>query len=302
MRKTNDPASNPMVALLQGLATAEGFSPSRLPEVRLMRASRHVPATPVTYDPSIVIIAQGRKVGRVGDREFRYDAHNYLVLSIPLPFECETFGRPEEPLYGVSIRVTAALVGDLLANMNTLPLGAQLRPRAIEATKLDPALSASVVRLLECLREEDDARILGQLCVREIAYRVLRGPLGANLAALAAPHLHVGQLSRILNRLHAEYHRPFDVESLAREAGLSVSAFHAHFKALTASSPLQYIKAIRLQRARSLIANEGFNAAGAAQRVGYESASQFSREFKRYFGGTPLQVAGELRRSRVTLA
>lgn len=267
-----------------------------------MRASRHVPATPVTYDPSIVIIAQGRKLGRVGDQEFRYDAHNYLVLSIPLPFECETFGRPDEPLYGVSIRVTAALVGDLLANMNTLPLGAQLRPRAIEAAKLDPALSASVVRLLECLREEDDARVLGPPCVREIAYRVLRGPLGANLAALAAPHSHVGQLSRILHRLHAEYHRPFDVESLAREAGLSVSAFHAHFKALTASSPLQYIKAIRLQRARTLIASEGFNAAGAAQRVGYESASQFSREFKRYFGGTPLQVAGALRRSRVTLA
>jgi AraC-like DNA-binding protein len=151
------------------------------------------------------------------------------------------------------------------------------------------------VRLLESLQSSDDARILGPQIVREITYRVLTGPLGANLRGLAAPQSHFGQITRVLNRLHTDYAGSHDIEALARDAGMSISTFHVHFKRVTASSPLQYLKTIRLHKARTLMVHDGLGAAAAAIKVGYESASQFSREFKRHFGGSPAEVAAQLR-------
>lgn len=291
-----------MAALLADLASGHGFSGSRLPGVKFMRSTKHVPPTPVTYEPCIVIIAQGRKAGRLGAKTFVYDANNYLVLTAPLPFECETFGTPENPLLGLSVAVTPALVAELLVQIESAPADADARPQAIESTPLDNALSDAAVRLLECLRSADEARILGPQIIREITYRVLTGPLGANLRGLAAPQTHFGQITRVLNRIHADYARNHDVETLAREAGMSVSTFHAHFKNVTASSPLQYLKTVRLHKARMLMVHDGLGAAAAALRVGYESASQFSREFKRHFGGAPAEVASRLRASLMRFA
>jgi AraC-like DNA-binding protein len=290
-----------LVALLSELAQGEGFSSSRLPGVRFMRSTQHVPHSPVAYEPSIVIIGQGRKSGHLGGKTFVYDANNYLVLSVPLPFECETEGSPENPLLGVSVGVTPAIVAELLMEMEHSLPAAGPQPQAIESTSLDEALDNATVRLLECLRSPHDARILGPQIVREITYRVLLGKLGGNLRALAAPHSHFGQIGRVLHRIHAEYARTFDMETLAREAGMSVSTFHAHFKAVTSSSPLQYLKSIRLHKARMLMVHEGINAGNAALRVGYESASQFSREFKRFFGDGPAAVASHLRKSLMRL-
>lgn len=291
-----------MASLLANLATNQGFSASRLPGVKFMRSTEYVAPSPITYEPSIVIVAQGRKSGRLGERTFFYDANNYLVLTAPLPFECETFGTPENPLLGLSVAVTPALVAELLVQLDNAPADNNARPQAIESAPVDDALSDAAVRLLECLHSPDDARILGPQIIREITYRVLTGPLGANLRALAAPQSHFGQITRVLNRLHADYANNHDVETLAREAGMSVSTFHAHFKNVTASSPLQYLKTIRLHKARMLMVHDGLGAAAAALRVGYESASQFSREFKRHFGGAPAEVAAQLRASLMRFA
>jgi AraC-like DNA-binding protein len=284
-----------MVSLLSELVRGEGILTSPSPSVKFMRATRHVPPSSVAYDPCIVIIAQGRKHGRLGERTFVYDPHNYLVLTLPLPFECETFGTPDRPLLGFAVRVTPTLVAELLLQVDTPPVDAGTRPQAVESATLDSAMSDAAVRLLESLRSPTDARILTPQIVREITYRALLGPLGANLRALVAPRSHVSQISRVLNRLHAEFTRSLDVETLAREAGMSVSTFHAHFKAVTSASPLQYLKTIRLHKARMLMVNDGTSAAEAAGRVGYQSASQFSREFKRLFGDAPATAAAQLR-------
>lgn len=294
--------SNRVAELLADLATGQGFSPSLLGGVKFMRSTEHVPPSPITYEPSIVIIGQGRKAGRLGGKRFIYDANNYLVLTAPLPFECETFGTPDRPLLGVSIAVTPALVAELLVQIESTPTGGGAPAQAIESAPLDEALSDAAVRLLACLRSPDDARILGPQIVREITYRVLTGPLGANLRGLAAPQSHFGQITRVLNRIHTDYASNHDIETLAREAGMSVSTFHAHFKNVTASSPLQYLKTIRLHKARMLMVHDGLGAATAAARVGYESASQFSREFKRHFGGAPAEVAAQLRASLMRFA
>ncbi len=288
-----------LAALITEQADGEGFLPSPLPGVKYMKSTLHVRRSPIAYEPSIVIIAQGTKTGYLGGRKFVYDARHYLVLGVPLPFECETLGSPEEPVLGVQIAVNPTLVGELLLH---LAPAADDSAHMIAAANLEDDLVDAAVRLLEALRTPDATKILAPQIVREIVYRVLKGKLGGVLRALAAPHSHVGQIGRVLNRLHTEYAQTTDLESLAREAGMSVSTFHTHFKAVTASSPLQYLKTIRLHQARMLMVHDGANAGDAAHRVGYESVSQFSREFKRLFGTTPSSEAERLRTTLVRLA
>jgi len=295
-------ANSRLVALLGELAQGEGFSPSLLPGVRFMRSTLHIPRSPIAYDPGICIIGQGRKLGHLNGDVFRYDPANYLVLTLPIPFECETIGSPAEPLLGLFIDVTPAVIAELAVQMTPLTFAAHSTPHAVSTAVLGTDLADSAVRLLECLRSPDEARVLGAQRVREIVYRVLLGPLGGNLRALAAPHSHFGQIGRVLHRLHTQFARNVDVNSLAHEAGMSASTFHAHFKAITAASPLQYLKSLRLHKARMLMVHEGLNAGTAAHQVGYESVSQFSREFKRLFGESPSTSASTLRRALVRLA
>lgn len=247
------------------------------------------------YEPCIFIMAQGRKVGRFGDREHIYDPNHYLTLTLPVPFECETFGSPGKPALGFAVNVTPSMVTELLLEMARPQPASARAPLVMESTPLDEDLASASVRLLECLRSEERARILGPALVREVIYLVLHREPAANLHALAATHAQSARIMTVINRLHVEYARPFDVEALAREAGMSVSGFHAHFKAMTTSSPVQYIKAIRIHRARVLMVNAGSSVAEAAGQVGYESVSQFSREFRRFFNETPAASAARLR-------
>ena len=307
-RKTREilsPGHSPnqrLVSLLSELAPRDGFLTSRLPTVSFMRSSRHIPRCPITYEPGIFIISQGRKTGFLGDKKFIYDPDHYLVLSVPMPFECETDGSPEIPMLAVRIGVTPASVTELLTQMEHLQPANGAQPQAIQATALDDVLRGATIRLLESLRSNDDARILGPQIVREITYHVLCGSLGCNLRALAAPDSHFGRISRVLNRIHADYAQHYEIATLAHDAGMSIAAFHARFREVTSSSPLQYLKNIRLHKARMLMVNEGINASGAAVKVGYESASQFSREFKRFFGNSPAILAAEMRKSLAQLS
>jgi AraC-like DNA-binding protein len=286
--------------LLAGLARAEGFQPTLLPDVRLMYSKGHHPSTPVSYEPSIVIIAQGRKTGRLGTQMFTYDARNYLVLAIPLPFECETVGTSKEPLLGLSVRLNPTTVAEILLETEALaPPTPRGSARAIDATPLTPEMTDAAIRLAKCLSSPAEARILGPQIIREITFRALGEGQGAALRALAAPQSNFGQIARALRRMHLDFAHPLEVATLAREAGMSVSTFHANFKAVTTNSPLRYLQTVRLHRAQVLMVG-GTPVAEAARLVGYESPSQFSREFKRLFGGSPREVAGQARAASFT--
>jgi len=284
-----------LVELLDTLATVEGISPSILEGVQFMRSDRYTPPIPIIYDPCIVIVGQGRKIGYLGDQIYTYDPYNYLVLSVPLPFVCETKASPEEPLLAVSVRVDPATLGELLLEMDDDNAVNGPVPRGIYSTPLTGELIDATVRLLECLRKPVDSRIIGTQTVREIVYRVLCGEQGGALRAVAARHNRFSQIARVLRRIHTAYQHEINVEALAREAGMSVSTFHHNFKAVTSASPLQYLKNIRLHKARMLMVQDGLNASTAACRVGYESASQFSREYKRFFGNSPAEDAIKIR-------
>ena len=199
-------------------------------------------------------------------------------------------------MLGLSVRVAPSLVADLAVRMQVRPRPATAEELGcVEATPLDAAMSDAAVRLLECLRSPIDADVLGPGIVREIVYRALCGPQGHLLLAMAGRQGQAAQINAALRWIHVRYAEPFSVPKMAEEVGMSVSAFHHQFKALTASSPVQYVKSVRLHRARALIVDEGAGAAEAAVSVGYESPSQFSREFKRFFGATPTDEARRLR-------
>lgn len=282
-----DAAQQRMVELLTALTPKDGVTPSALDSVQLLRSSRAHPRTPVMYEPSIVIVCQGRKRGFLGDEVFIYDAQQYLVLSVPLPFECETEASAEKPLLAISIRVDLTMVAELLMALNDTRGNTVSEPCGIYATPLDVPLSSAVLRLLEALASPCDAQILGPLIVREICYRVLTGVQGDAIRAALTHQHHFGRIAKALRRIHADYRGDLDVDTLAREAGMSLAVFHANFKAVTSTSPMQYVKTTRLHHARLLITHDGLNVSAAATRVGYESASQFSREFKRLFGLSP---------------
>ena len=228
-----------MVELLRELTTGDGFALSRLESVQFLRLGHYNARTPMIYEPCIFIMAQGRKVGRFGDRAHVYDANHYLTLTLPVPFECETFGTPEVPTLGLAVSVTPALVTELLLQMESPKTPSAMAPLVMESTPLDDELANAAVRLLECLRSKERARVLGPALVREIIYLVLLRRPAANLHALTANHAQFSRIVNVINRLHADCAQPFEVEPLAREVGMSVSGFHAHFKAVTASSPLQ---------------------------------------------------------------
>jgi AraC-like DNA-binding protein len=287
--------SKRLASLLDEVAVHEGTHRTLVEGVEVSRVSKPVPRAPVVYQPKILVVGQGRKRAYLGGEVYRYDAYNYLVLSVPMPAECETEASPEEPLLLLAINIEPTMLGEMMLDMDEPPPQVGSTPRGISSTPMTEELGGAVIRLLECLKSPLDSRMLGRQTVREIVYRVLQGEQGGALRALASRDEHFSRIARVLKYVHTEYAKPLSVEELARKAGMSIAAFHHYFKLVTASSPLQYLKRIRLDQARRLMAHDGYNASTAARAVGYESPSQFSREFKRLFGVTPVEEAEQTR-------
>lgn len=289
-----------MLELLEDYSIVDGgATESLLPGVRLFKDTEPVPRRPMLYNPGICIVAQGHKIGYLGGHAFRYDADNYLVTSVAMPFECETFATPEDPLLGLYIDIDMAQLHDLIGQMGLQEevgrLGENDFPLGIGPSVMDEDMKDATVKLLKSLRSETEAKILAPGFVREIYYRALCGTQAPVLYSLAKGSSSFAQVGRVIKIMQSDYSKKVDIEQLADAAHMSVSAFHKAFKEITCDSPLQYLKKIRLSRARDLIVQQKVKAYLAADEVGYESPSQFSREFKRYFGKSPADVIREMR-------
>lgn len=288
-----------MAALLRQLAPSEGYTLSALDEVKFMRSNRPVARTPVLYEPCICIVVQGRKRGYLGAETYVYDPQHYLVLSVPLPFHTETEASEDEPLLAMAISIDRISLAELMVAIDDKSKDAA--PLGMMSTMMDERLAGTVLRLLEALSSPVEARVLGPGIVREICYRVLMGEQGGAMRAALTSQSHFGRVARALRRIHADYAGDLDVAMLAGEANMSVPAFHVHFKSVTQCSPIQYVKSTRLHQARLLMIRNGMTASVACAQVGYESASQFSREFKRMFGRTPGEEAVLMKQSLVLM-
>jgi AraC-like DNA-binding protein len=275
---------------------------TRLPQVTVSRVEKDHPRKPVLYQPSIVIVLQGSKKGYIGDRTCVYDADNYFVTAISMPFECETSGSVENPLLAIKINIELPVLRELVLQMDMKPS----RERSTDlyyATPLTPEILDPVERLMSILAEAScdnadalcDLKMLGGQIVREIYYRVLRGPHGSALYALATRQGHLSDMNSVLENIHENYAHELSIDDLARSLNMSATTFHQHFKELTATSPLQYIKSLRLHKAKLFMFQDGLNASEASEKVGYHSLSQFSREFKRMFGSTPTEEVARTR-------
>ncbi|MEN0108128.1 MAG: AraC family transcriptional regulator, partial [Pseudomonas sp.] len=288
MAKSKDPTTARLVQLMSQLAPHEGYNLSALDDVRFLRSNRPLTRTPVLYEPGIVILCQGRKRGYLGDEVYSYDAQHYLVVSVPVPFTMETDASEAEPMLAVYLRLDFALAGELIQQVDAVRGFAVAPPMGMYASPMDEALRQSTLHFLQVMSDSADAQILGPAMLRELYYRILTGEQGGSLRAAIAQQGQFGKVTRAIHKIHSCYHEHLDVDTLAREAQMSVPNFHLHFRKVTDASPMQYLKSTRLHQARLLMLRNDLTAAKSAFMVGYESASQFSRDFKRLFGRTPL--------------
>ena len=283
------------LALLGQLACAEGPQVTHVPGVGVARVTQPNKRRPMVYEPMILFLAQGRKRVHVGDEVFQYDRSNYLALSVPLPVVCEVHASPKEPLLALKLKVEPAMLAELLIDFDAHVPRNGTASRGIFAAPMNSDLCDAVTRLLECLRSPLESKVLGRQIVREIVFRVLQDEPGSTLRSLATRSDQFMRIARVLEQIDSDFAQPLGTDELAKRASMSISTFHHHFRAVTGTSPLQYLKSIRLHRARLLMIHEGHNAGTAAAAVGYESGSQFGREFKRLFGSSPAEDAAQMR-------
>lgn len=287
-----------MVGLLKTLAVEEGYTLTRLPGVRLLRSDRPLARTPVLYDPGIVIVCQGVKRGYLGGQVYQYDAQHYLAVSVPVPFTMETDASAQAPLLAIYLHLDLQLAADLLIELGEQEGTPPATPaQGMMSSPMQAPMQATVLRLLEALAEPLEAAVLGPALVREVYFRVLTGAQGGAMREALAMRGRFGSIGRVLRTIHAGYATTLDVGQLATEAGMSVATFHDHFRAITGTSPMQYVKSTRLHQARLLMLRQGMTAEAASLAVGYASPSQFNREFKRLFALPPAAEVARMRRS-----
>jgi AraC-like DNA-binding protein len=284
-----------LIALFTGIMPNETFLTTSIKGLYLFRIEHSFPRSPISYNSEIIILAQGEKQVYLGNDVYTYDSSHYLVLPVPLPTECEGRTEPGKPILGLTITIDPIEVGEILLDMEDSQKGTQSLPKGIYDAPMNEALYDATIRLLQAINDPQDKRVLAPMIKREIIYRVLQGEKGEILQALAHSNRRFFQIAKVLQKIHESYSNDFDIEKLAKELDMSSSTFHSSFKAVTDTSPRQYIKNVRLHKARTLMIQDGLNANIAAIQVGYESPSQFNREYKRLFGVTPAKDATILR-------
>jgi AraC-like DNA-binding protein len=267
-----------------------------LPGVHLARLSAPMEKVHGVLEPSLCVIAQGSKEVFLGETRYEYDPFNYLLSTIELPRASQVLeASKERPYLSLRLELDSALVGSVMVESDHTAPRRQADVRAIDVSPLDANLLDAVVRLVRLLDSPAEAPMLMPLITREIIYRLLIGDQGGRLRHLALLGGYTPDIARAIERLRQDFDQPLRVEQLARDLGMSVSGFHHHFKAVTAMSPLQFQKQLRLQEARRLMLGEDLDAASAAYRVGYNDASHFNREYKSVFGIPPMRDVERLR-------
>ncbi len=249
------------------------------------------------YRPTLCVVAQGRKQVVLGERIFQYDSSTYLIATVDLPVRgCILEASADRPYLGLTLDLSAARIADLVLDLPPASPAHESRAGLV-ANGMGNELLDPLARLLKLLDRPQDAAVLAPLIEREIYYRLLQGEQCDVLRQLATADSHLSHIRKATDWLRSHYAESISVEALAEMAGMSVTSFHRHFKAITMMSPLQYRTRIRLQEARRLMLTDGLDALSIGLDVGYESASQFSREYRKMFGMPPAADAARLRQA-----
>lgn len=250
------------------------------------------------YQPAFCVVAQGCKQALLGEEVFRYDPGHYLIYTVDLPltFQVEEASK-ERPYLGFRLNLDSSLVASVMMESGIEPKKGDASLKAMDVSPMDANLLDAVVRLVRLLDAPDEHKILSPLITREIVFRLLASGQGGRLSHLVTSGGDTRRISKAIGQLREHFNQPLKIEHIARELGMSVSGFHHHFKSVTAMSPLQFQKQIRLQEARRLMLGEDLDAASAGFRVGYDDPSYFSREYKKLFGAPPQRDIARLRKN-----
>jgi AraC-like DNA-binding protein len=286
-------------ALARKIASFIGSAEKRVTDVPgLLLTRRTAPTAPVsaTYEPSLAVVAQGRKRATLAGTTFIFDQSRYLLTSLDLPVICNVIEASEAvPYLCFVLKLEMPVVRELLSRDEIQAPEAASDSLAMATGETTAELLDACCRLMDLLNTPQDIPFLSGLIQREIIYRILRGPEGARLRAIATLGDQSHRTAKAIAWVRTNYAKPLQVEDLAKIAAMGVSTLHHHFRALTAMSPLQYQKQLRLHAARERMLMDGLDAASAAFEVGYESASQFNREYSRFFGQPPMRDIRTLR-------
>ena len=283
-----------LAARIDRLAVTDGDHETAIPGLNLYRSSQPIPSRCGLYTSTLTLVAQGSKQVILAGERYDYDQANYLVTTIDLPvIYSVTEASPETPCLCVVWQLDAARIAQLLTA--DLPPNRVSAGRGMSISPLSHDMLDAVLRLVRLLDTPADIPMLAPLIERELLYRLIISDQGARLRQIAMTGSQTQQIARAIDWLRQHYSAPLRIQELARTVNMSVSSLHHHFKAITAMSPLQYQKLLRLQEARRLLLSEQCDAASAAHRVGYESPSQFSREYSRFYGAPPLRDVAQLR-------
>lgn len=265
--------------------------------LHLARASRTAEKLHSVYEPCFCVIAQGSKEIKLGDSRYQYDPLHYLLVTLDLPMTSQVIeASPERPYLSFRLDLDPQFVSSVMveAGYSPSPRSAGVA-RAIDVSRLDANLLEAVVRLVRLVATPAEVPVMMPMIVREIIYRLLQSEQGSRLCHLALMDGSTAAIARAVHRIRQSFDQPLRIEELARELGMSVSSFHYHFKAVTAISPMQFQKQLRLQEARRLMLIENSDAASAAYRVGYKDPAHFNREYKGVFGIPPIRDVRQLR-------
>ncbi|MCY1288224.1 AraC family transcriptional regulator [Pseudomonas jinjuensis] len=278
---------------------ADGLHETAVESLVLARGNCISPGRmPTLYRPALCVIAQGAKELRLGSELYRYDELNLLVVSVTLPVSGQVVeAAPERPYLSLRLDIDPGDLTRLIAEAGLAGTAPRPAGRGLYLQRLDSTVLDALLRLMRLLDTPRDIPMLAPLYIREILYRLLRGPQGHLLHDIAMTDSQTHRVTRAIEWLNRNFDKALRIDELAREVNLSASTLHHRFKEVTALSPLQYQKQLRLQEARRLMLSEGLEVAVAGHRVGYESPSQFSREYSRLFGAPPLRDLASLRQS-----
>ena len=274
-----------------------GFHKTDIDKLEFMRESSVSAALHAVYQPILGIVIQGKKEALLGEETYRYGEAQYLVISVDLPlsgFVVEA--TPDKPYLGFKLSLDPRQLCDIIT-AQTSPIGSKKENsvRGLFVSNADAPLLDCALRLTRLLDTPQDIPMLAPMIIREIYYRLLMGEQGEAVRQIATSGSNMQRIAEVLKLIKTDFAKPMRVEDLAGQAKMSPSSFHYHFKEVTSMSPLQYQKQLRLLEARRLMLSENFDAANAAYQVGYESPSQFSREYSRMFGAPPIRDIERLR-------
>ena len=286
-----------LARLIRAYAPHDGSFDLRIPGVHVSRASRtNAELVYATARPSLCIIAQGAKSVLLGQEVYEYDGSRMLVFSVDLPVAGQvTCASAAEPYLGFRLDLDPSRIAELVLKVFPRGLPHVAESRGICVSETDMRIVSAVTRLFDLLAQPGDAELLAPVVTEEILIRLLRSPIGVRLAQIGLAESSVQGVAKAVAWLRANFSQAMKVDELAKLAHMSVSSFHQHFKAVTSMSPLQFQKALRLQEARRLMLSTMVDAGTASWRVGYQSASQFSREYGRFFGSAPTKDIARLR-------